>query len=480
MNILKNIGCISLLIQLAVGATAQNIEVSMPPEAHFPFAIPAYKGKLQIREIIIKGNKKTKGYMILREIQFKAGDSIGISTLTESFQLARQQVYNTALFHEVKVELAMLTAFQINVIVTVKERWYIFPSPQFQPVDRSINEWLVKYNGDLTRVNYGIKFQHYNFSGRRDPLHLFVLNGYTKNLAFSYSQPYSNSSLTQGFGLGGGFSETREVAYKTSADNKILFFKNNNFVKKNVYMNASLRLQKGILNRHLFNAAYSRLTVSDSVISKAFNPYYFNSNRSTKGLFDISYTYWYTNVNNAAYALKGVTGYLALSKRGFGLAGGTNLFLVEGAYNKFWAHPNNWYSSLQVLGNVKLPFDQPYINQKAIGYANANLRGLEYYVVDGVAFGIIKSTLKKKIFSFSIPMPFTSSIIPSLPFSIFAKTYVDAGFCYNKKKFDTNLNNRLLYTGGFGIDILTLYDISIKIEYSFNQLGQQTLFFESR
>ena len=186
MTILKKIWLVSILFILAVTAAAQNIEVSIPPNTLLPAGTPSYKGKLQIREIIIKGNKKTKGYMILREIQFKAGDSININTLNESFQLARQQVYNTALFHEVAVSLAMLSAFQINVIVTVKERWYIFPSPLFQPVDRSLNEWLVKRNGDLSRVNYGVKFEHYNFSGRRDPLHLYVLNGYTKNLAFSY------------------------------------------------------------------------------------------------------------------------------------------------------------------------------------------------------------------------------------------------------------------------------------------------------
>jgi outer membrane protein assembly factor BamA len=480
MTIVKKIWFGSLFLALAINAAAQNTDVSIPPITQLPLVTPAYKGKLQIREIIIKGNKKTKGYMILREIQFKPGDSISISNLNESFQLAKQQVYNTALFHEVAVELAMITAFQINVIVTVKERWYIFPTPQFQPVDRSLNEWLVKYNGDLSRVNYGAKFEHYNFSGRRDPLHLYVLNGYTKNVAFSYSQPYSNNALNQGFGIGGGFSENREVAYKTSTDNKILFFTNNNFVKKSAYGNISLRLQKGILFRHLFNIAYSSLTVSDTVISAAFNPNYFNTNSNKNGLIDFSYTYQYTNANNAAYALKGVTGYLTLSKRGLGLTGGTNRLVVEAAYNKFWAHAHNWYTSLQVIGNVKLPFEQPYINQKAIGYANANLRGLEYYVIDGVAFGIFKYTLKKKLFSFSIPMPFTSSLIPSLPFSIFAKTYVDAGYCYNKKKYDTNLNNRLLYTGGFGIDILTLYDISLKIEYSFNQLGQHGLFFETR
>jgi hypothetical protein len=82
--------------------------------------------------------------------------------------------------------------------------------------------------------------------------------------------------------------------------------------------------------------------------------------------------------------------------------------------------------------------------------------------------------------SVKIPMPFTSSIIPSLPFSIFAKTYTDIGYCYNKKNYAANLNNRFLYTGGFGIDILTLYDISLKIEYSFNQLGQGSLYFENR
>jgi len=478
MNILKKIGCWTLSFLFALNAAAQNVEVNTATK--LPLVNPAYKGKLQIHEIIIKGNKKTKGYIILREIQFKAGDSISISALSESFQLARQQVYNTALFHEVTVELSMISSFQINVIVTVKERWYIFPVPVLQPVDRSLNEWLVKYKGDLSRVNYGVKFEHYNFSGRKDPFHLVFMNGYTKNISFSYLQPYSNNSLNQGFGLGGGVSESREVAYKTSSDNKILFYKNNNFVKKNAFGNISFRIQKGILNRHLFNLAYSRIFVSDSIISSNFNPNYFNTNSNTAGLIDFSYTYQYTNANNAAYALKGVTSYVTVSKRGLGLTGGTNRFYVEAAYNKFWAYAHNWYSSLQVIGNVKLPFEQPYINQKAIGYGNANLRGLEYYVIDGVAFGILKSTLKKKLFSIKIPMPFTSSIIPSLPFSIFAKTYADIGYSYNKKNYDTNLNNRFLYTGGFGIDILTLYDISLKIEYSFNQLGQHGLFFESR
>ena len=136
MNILKKISCGILSFLFALNAAAQNVEVALSAAIDLPIDNPANKGKLQIHEIIIKGNKKTKGYIILREIQFKAGDSISISTLNKSFQLARQQIYNTTLFHEVNIELAMISAFQINIIVTVKERWYIFPAPQFQPVDR--------------------------------------------------------------------------------------------------------------------------------------------------------------------------------------------------------------------------------------------------------------------------------------------------------------------------------------------------------
>lgn len=468
-----------LLLVIAAGAAAQNVEVSMQPASKLPLVSIDSSAKLLVRNIIIAGNKKTKAYMILREIQFKQGDSIVIGTLNETFQLARQQVYNTSLFHEVKVDLVMVSAFEMDVMVNVKERWYLFPSPQFQVVDRSLNEWLIKFKGDLSRVNYGVKFEHYNFSGRRDPLRIFVINGYSKNIAFSYSQPYSNRALTQGFGIGGGFTQNRELAFKTSTDNKILFYKSENFVKKDIYMNMSLRIQKGILFRHIFNIAYSRLSVSDSVVSY-FNPNYFNASVTRRGLLDLTYTYQYANANNVAYPLKGLIGNLSITKRGLGFTGGTNLFSLEGTFNKYWAHPRNWYTSFQLLGKVKLPFDQPYINQKAIGYGGANIRGLEFYVVDGIAYGIMKSTLKKKLFSFSIPMPFKSRILPALPFTIFAKTYVDAGIAYNKRKYDAYLNNRFLYSGGFGIDILALYDISLKIEYTFNQLGQRTFFFETR
>ena len=38
------------------------------------------------------------------------------------------------------------------------------------------------------------------------------------------------------------------------------------------------------------------------------------------------------------------------------------------------------------------------------------------------------------------------------------------------------LNNKMLYTGGIGLDIISIYDVVLRVEYSFNQLNQSGLF----
>jgi hypothetical protein len=34
----------------------------------------------------------------------------------------------------------------------------------------------------------------------------------------------------------------------------------------------------------------------------------------------------------------------------------------------------------------------------------------------------------------------------------------------------------MLYTGGIGLDIISIYDVVLRVEYSFNQLNQSGLF----
>ena len=436
--------------------------------------------KLKIISIHITGNKKTKNYIILREIPFKQGDSLIIATLLDTLEQTRYQVYNLNLFSEVVITPEILSAYECNVNVTVREKWFVYPTPQFQLIDRNVNEWLKTYHADLERVVYGIKFAHYNFSGRGDELRIYLLNGYSRNISFSYNAPFSNSKLTEGFRVSGGYSQNREIVYKTSDSNRLLLFKKTGFVRNNLFFSLSYQSRKGFFKRTSYSATYTYVNLHDSIIDPKYNPHYFNSKKSSLGILDLNFSFSYTNVDNINYPLKGRIYGFTIQKRGLGLTGGINMLSLSGSYSKFITHKNKWYSTAQVYSKIILPFTQCYINQRSIGYSEFYLRGLEYYVIDGVAAAVAKYTLKKKLFGFNIPVPFHIRAVPRIPFAFFAKTYADAGYSYIKKEFDTRLNNRLLYTAGFGIDVLTLYDAAMNLEYSFNQLGENGLFLHAK
>ena len=470
----------SLFCLFAANAAAQNIDVSTTAADKLLNNITDTTAKLLVHSINITGNKTTKEYVILREIQIKQGDSVQISTLNFELQKARQQVYNSSLFNEVKIEVNVTGSNDIDINFMVKERLYIFPIPKIQLVDRNINEWIQKFNADFDRVIYGGKFTHYNLTGRRDQLRLILLNGFTRTYSLSYSQPFSNKALTNGFSLSAALTENREYIYKIGYDNKPLLFNNGSFSKKNIFISAGFTVRKNILYSHAFAVAYNNLQVTDSLLDAAYNPNYFKGKGSQRSYTDISYIWQYINTNNIKYPLKGATASVKALKRGLGFTGGLNMFFVEANYNRYWDLHKAWFASINLSAKTTLPFNQAYINQRAMGYGENYLRGLELYVVDGVAFGLLRSTLKRKLFTINFPLPFKSKKYPTIPFTFFAKTYADLGYTYNKKAFETYLNNKLLYTGGVGIDVLTFYDINLRIEYSFNQLGKNGLFLQAQ
>ena len=431
---------------------------------------------IKISSIHVSGNKKTKTYIILREMQFGVGHNLPKASVSKEFIQAKNQIYNTNLFIEVKIDSVVLPDASLLVNVVVKERWYIFPTPQFQLVDRSFNEWYKTFNADFNRVVYGIDFTHYNFSGRRDRIGVTLLNGYARNISIGYSSPYSNPSLTQGFSVSGGFTQNREINYKTTYNNRQLRFKKDGFVRSSYDADAGISFRKGFFKRSGITLGLNYISIDDSIINTAYNPNYFNSNKRSQFYTDIGFRVAYANTDKNAYPLKGKLYNYGIIKRGFGFKGGINNTTLYGSYTKFITHKRHFYSAIKTAGILKIPFEQAYINQRAIGFGDLNLRGLELYVVDAVAAATINYTFSKKVISFRIPMPFKIKAVPYIPVSIFAKTYTDIGYGYIPQQYNTRLSNRFLYTGGFGIDILTLYDIALKVEYSFNQLGEKGVF----
>lgn len=443
-----------------------------------------------IRSVAVTGHKKTKEYIILREVPFKQGSKMFPSQMEELIDQARLNVSNTQLFLEVIPSIAAWDEKNIDILFEVKERWYIFPVPYFKLVDRNVNQWLTEQNRSLERVNYGLKLNWDNVSGRRDKLNFNFVNGYTREYSIFYEQPYADKKLERGFLGAVFFKQSRQMAFATDS-NKQAFFpasnkQINDFVRTTFKMEAGYTIRKGINHRHTFRLSYVSESIPDTVnkliAANSLKGYlsYFTDNRSKQQFGEFSYAYQYYNANNIVYPWKGFLFNGSFTQRGLG-AKGMNLWQFSGKAGKFFQLAKKTSASAVGYYMVKVPFKQPMYNIGALGYGDWFLRGLEYYVIDGVQAGILKATVRQEVLNLNVPtFLFKNEKYKKIPFKIIAKVYGDIGASHLPAYTNSRLNNRLLYTYGAGIDVLSYYDFIARIEYSFNQLGEKGLFLHIR
>ena len=426
-----------------------------------------------VRNIVISGNRKTKESVILRELPFKAGDTYPLPELVKKFEIGRKQLMNTVLFHEVVVALKSFEENNVDILVEVKERWYLFPIPYIRFVDRNINQWLVEQNARLNRVNYGIKFLYNNATGRNDKLNLYLVNGYTKQVTLNYSRPYIDKNMKWGLNVGFAFGKNREVNYNT-INNKQVFFKDtNNYVRSFFKTYAEVSYRRAIKTRHNFGFAYSVENVTDTVI--ALNPAYFKAGTHRISFPEFYYIMSYFDVDYNPYPLKGYIAELYFAKKG--LTHEFNIWQMSAKASGSWEVANKLYFNARVAGSLKLPFRQPYFNQRLLGYSDFSMQGYEYYVVDGVAGGYVKALLSREILNFYFQIKRKKDDqATNIPFRVYAKTFVNAGYMHHPDPGPNSLSNRMLYSGGIGIDIITHYDFTFKLEWSFNLLGQNGIY----
>lgn len=426
-----------------------------------------------VREIDITGNKKTKEVIMLREIPFRSGEAYQLSELVKKFEIARKQLMNTALFHEVVVALKKFEGNNVDVLIEVKERWYLFPIPYFKFIDRNINQWLVEQNAKLNRVNYGIKFLYNNATGRNDKLNIYLVNGYTKQITVSYDRPYIDKNLKWGLNMGLGIGKNREINYNT-INNKQVFFKDtNNFIRSFFRSYAEITYRRAIKTRHRFGFSYTVESLSDTVV--ALNSSYFKNGSNRVSFPEFYYLFHYIDVDYNPYPLKGYIAEVYLAKRG--LNNKINMWQMAAKAHGSWEIANQTYFSARVAGSVKVPFRQPYVHQRLLGYSDFFMQGYEYYVVDGVAGGYAKAILSREVMNILFHVKRKrDEDITKIPLRAYVKTFVNAGYMYNPEPGTNTLNNRMLYSWGIGLDFITHYDFTFKIEWSFNLLGQNGIY----
>jgi outer membrane protein assembly factor BamA len=434
--------------------------------------------KVLIDNIFLTGNKKTKDRIILRELSVEKGQIYQFEGLEEILAVDRDKIYNTRLFNTVEVGILELGYDKIDIVIDVDERWYLFPIPLIDIIDRNFNDWVQNHDADLSRIIYGLSLYHFNMRGMNERMTLTAQFGFSRRYEFQYDIPYIDRSQQNGLGFFVKYIEYNNLHYD-NIENKRIFLESEELLKTNIYTGVSYTRRNSFFTRHYIDLNYSDSEIADTIIT--LNPNYHGfvaGNRQQN--FSVKYTFSHDKRDIAAYPLDGYRFEASVEKNGVGIFDDVDVLRFRANYSRFIKLPKRFYFSNYTSAYLSSPSSQPYSVVKGLGFNNDVVRGYELYVIHGQHYFVNKTSLKYDIFSGSTEFDgFPLPQFRHFPYAFYLKTYFDLGYSVNTAQYEGNgyLADQILYGGGLGLDIVTMYDVVVRFEYSWNSIGENGLYF---
>ncbi len=435
-------------------------------------------GQVLVGDVIVEGNHRTRGNIILREMAIKSGDTIPATQLAERIEIDRRKVVNTNLF--ITVELLTRSnpdSVRTDIHIVVKERWYLIIFPVFSLADRNFNEWWYDRKRDLRRTTYGVYMSYGNVTGRNDKLRFLAELGFIPKFDLSYSLPYIDKAQKTGITVGASYSLNKSMAFRTWRD-KLDFVSSESINKERFYTYLTITRRNKYYTFHSLDLRFSHANISDTIV--ALNPGYLLNGRKQQNFFQLTYSFSYDRRDNVQYALRGQTGGIQISKLGLLPSDDINQLYVYGSYRKYFPIYKQLYANTGFRFRVSAPQRQAYLQTVGLGFRNDLVRGYELYVIDGQSYGLVKNEIKYRLFSVQkhfdwIPIRQFNTI----PIAAYLNTFADAGYVQNKypEFSNTKLGNKLLYGAGVGLDVVTFYNIVARMNMTFNAKGERRFFF---
>jgi len=413
-----------------------------------------------IEQIILIGNKHTKDKVILAEIDFEIGDSIQLNTLNTRFDKNKYQILSTGLFNTAELNLKnyKIGSGSADIEITTTENWYLYPVPIFELADRNFNVWWNEQEKSLDRINYGVRLNHYNFTGNRDPFKLKIQFGYTRKFEINYSYPYW--LLDKKLGLAGSifYADNKEIAYITQG-NKTQFYKHEDerIMLSRFRIGPELKYRPTVNQFHSFRIEFHKNTI-DEYVPQELNPNYFRSGALSLSMIYLEYDFQIDRRKYTTYPRSGWLLFFNLKKEGVGIFKDVNNFNVE-------------------LG---MEHHQPIAPKLVLGN-RLKAKTNELYVMDGIDFFINKNRLSYRLLDNNIR---TSKLLPRqferMSLSIYLRFNFDTAIVNEPTYIAGNtLNNRWIYGYGPAIDFIAFNNFVFSFEYSFNDIGEHGLFFHN-
>lgn len=432
-----------------------------------------------LRDIIVEGNKRTKTRYITRELSFVLGETYAKSDLDSIFVWNRNRIYNTYLFHKIEFDIVNEANGEADLLLTVEERWYVYPVPIFKLVDRNFNDWWVNRNRDLSRVNYGLKITHFNFRGRGEFLRAWLQTGFTNILSLNYRIPYIDKKQQHGLLFSLGYLEAKNVAY-TTRDNIPRFTFSEDEKLRFLYVN-SIRhsYRSSFYSFHFTRLGHTRIDVADTIAQLSDN--YLGDGQTTQQHFWLGHTFTWDKRNNRFYPTNGEFYRASLFKHGLGIYNnGVDYWRAKINLTKYWEFEDNFYLVTDVSILHTFPPDRAYYNYTKIGLLNEVLRGHDLYVIEGSSYVMQRNEFKHRLFgrTYNISKVMPIRQFQTFPINMYGKIFFDQGYARSFPNYEGSrlLTDRYLYSYGAGIDLVLAYDLVFRFEYSRNTL-EETGFF---
>ena len=430
-----------------------------------------------VNKILIEGNKKTKPQFITRELSFKQGEKHQIFQLDSMFEWDKNRIYNTNLFNEVTFSVIELKNSNVDIVITVDERWYLYPIPIFKLVDRNFNDWWSNRNRDLSRVNYGLNLTKYNFRGRGERLRVSHQFGFTRRFSFSYQLPYIEKTQRHGLGLDFNYLEAKNLAFNT--ENNLRRFLESESLLRKVYRNNIIHsYRSSFYSFHFTTLGHTSVSITDTIATLHAN--YLGDGVTHQKYLTARYSYSWDKRNNKNYPTKGERYSLGIRKFGLGIYDDVDFWVIDFKLSKYLELGNEFYYAGNVIGLISFPEDRDFFNYFAIGFQRNVLRGYDLNIIEGSTFFIQKNEVKKKFFSHTQDI---SRFMPirqfqTFPVILFGKVFFDQGYAksYPNHIGSDRLTDQYLYSYGLGIDLMMIYDTVFRFELSQNTLGETNFF----
>jgi hemolysin activation/secretion protein len=148
---------------------------------------------------------------------------------------------------------------------------------------------------------------------------------------------------------------------------------------------------------------------------------------------------------------------------------------IAGSYRKYFELSGRFHASADVAGKISTNPNQPYFYQSGFGYGRTFVRGYELFVIDGQSYLLLKNTVKYSIIPTKVKKIgfIGSDKFGKIHYALYLNVFFDVGYVRNYVNYEyNNLSNKLLFGTGIGIDLVTYYDLVLRLEYTVNRQGQ--------